>query len=362
VPQPPEFRLPGVSAALWATALIGTLYLVVGVVNDLRRRRSIVVNGRMQANLANVLFRGEEEAAQAAELLARAPRTALLDMIQRVATDFAGDADGRLRNLVATAGLIRPIRRLLSSRSWRRRAQGAALAGLLPEADPLRVVLLKDSNPTVRARAAESLARADIGALAHDLVEMLDDPSAAVRFAAQQALLRGDTRAVAPLLEYLASDDRPGTRWALEIAANLPDPRLMPEIERHTHSVHAENRAVATRALGRWVPDVTALAERLDDEAPEVRATAAEAAATAGAESLCAHVGRLLRDQHWPVRKAAGTALSNLGSPGSMTLRIHLDDDDAYARDMARQMLATIDARHNRLHGNLTTERTEPTR
>ncbi len=356
MPQPPDFRLPGLLTAVWITVGVGVLYLLIGAINDIRRRRYVGVHDRMQANLATVLFRGEEEAALAAEQLARAPRTALLDMIQRVATDFSGDADVRLRNLVAAAGLTRPIRRLLSSRSWRRRAQGAALASLLPEADPLRTVLLTDPNPTVRARAAESLERSDIGALAGDLLEMLDDPSAAVRFAAQQALLRGDTPTVVPLLEYLESDSRPGTRWALEIAANVPDPRLMPAIERHTQSADPKNRAVATRALGRWVSDLTALADRLDDEAPEVRATAAEATATAGAESLCAHVGRLLRDQHWQVRKAAGTALSNLGSPGSMTLRIHLDDDDAYARDMARQMLATIDARHNRLHSNRGTE------
>lgn len=345
----PDIGASALVLGLAVTASLATAYVILGAVHDVFRKHRAKVRAGVQRDLATIMFRGDQEAAEAARRLARGPRTVLFDILQRLAADLVGDADRRLRDLATSAGLSQPIRARLHSRSWRRRAQGAALASLLPEGDPSRVLLLRDPHPVVRARAAESLGYTDVEDHTELLIELFDDPSPSVRFAAQQALMKADAAIVPALKRYLEGPDRPGTVWALEIVAHFPDPRLVAVIQRHAQSGVAHHRAVATRALGPWLTDLSVLTDRLADEDAEVRATAATAAATAGADSLAAQIGRLLRDQSWRVRQAAGLALSAMGPAGSMTLRMHSEDADLYARDMAQQMLATIEARSDDL-------------
>jgi hypothetical protein len=46
-----------------------------------------------------------------------------------------------------------------------------------------------------------------------------------------------------------------------------------------------------------------------------------------------------LRDSAWRVRRAAGLALRSIGAPGTLFLRRALKGDDAFAADMAQQVL-----------------------
>lgn len=347
--RPPAPPVPGLVIACVITGAVMAAYVAAGWAHDRVVRRRKRAAERIESALSTILFQGEAEAAAAAELLDGGSRRVLLDMIQRLANDLSGDADARLRKLVATIGLAQPIRGLIGSRQWRRRVQGAALATLLPETDPARVGLLHDPHPTVRARAAESLEAADAVAQVDVLLALLDDDVHAVRFAAQQALLRNDSRVVPALEAYLMEADGDGVVWALEVAANLPDPRLIPAIQRHLRSLDPTRRAIATDAIVPWLDDAELLVELFGDEDPEVRATAARAAGTASAELLAAHVGRLLRDAVWEVRHQAGQALATMGPTGTMVLRIHLDDPDPYARDMAALMLDTLAARDGSL-------------
>ena len=343
-------RLPGFTAAAFTAILLvvvflGVVYVFWGWLRDRSRARRRRILEWAQVDLLVVLFHADADAACAADRLAGVPGHLLLDLIQRLASDLSGDADQRIRKLVRTAGLTRQIRSRLRSRSWRRRAQGAALAGLLPDGDPLRMALLNDPYPVVRARAAESLAESDVVGHVNRLVELLDDDVQAVRFAAQQALLRSDARIVPALREYLSSPESPGIVWALEVAANLPDPRLIPAIRQHMGSPDPRRRAIATEAIVPWLDDPGILVERLRDADADVRATAARAAGAAKAELLAAHVGRLLSDEAWSVRQQAGLALATMGPAGIMTLRVHLEDPDPYARDMAALMLDTVSIR-----------------
>lgn len=348
--RPPALPLTSLMNGALLTSVFVVIYLGVGLTVDVRRRRLAAMRGRIQADLALVLLSDDTDAAGAADRLTKMPRTLLFDMVQRLSSDLSGDADTRLRTLVSSSGMARDIRSRLHSRSWRRRAQGAALAPLLPDGDPDQILLLGDPSPTVRARAAESVNETEIAGHVDMFIALLDDPNSAVRFAAQQALLKADARIVPALDKYLTSADGPGARWALEVAANFPDPRLVPAIRQHVRSSDPKRRAMATRALGPWLTDYALLEELFEDDDEDVRATAAMTAAAISAEVLAGSVGRLLRDEAWAVRRAAGLALSNLGPAGSMTLRVHLQDDDRYAREMAQQMLATIDARFNDLH------------
>ena len=340
--RPPGFPLIDLTPLLVFTAVMIVTYVFVGWLHDLASARRRRITKRAEVQLSLLLFRPDVEAAQAANRLGGAPRNLLLDMVQRLASDLSGDADRRLRTFVVSAGLVRRIRRRLRSRSWRRRAQGAALGSLLPTGDPLRTVLLDDSHPVVRARTAEGLNASDAVACVDRLIELLDDEVPAVRFAAQQALLRSGARVVPALEQYLSRADGPGIVWALEIATNLLDPRLVPAVRRHLASPDPRRRAGATEAIVPWLEDPSVLIDLFSDPDPEVRATAARAAGLTQAEHLAAHVGRLLRDSDWDVRQQAGLTLAAMGPAGLMTLRIHLDDPDPYARDMAVLMLDTL--------------------
>jgi len=340
--MPLTFPVSGLGITLIATAALAIAYLAGGFAHDVLRRRHLQAAESAAVDLAVVLFGDEIAAGVSAEALAKAPKTMLLDMVQRLAVDLDGESDDRLRKLVSATGHGRPIRRRLQSRSWRRRAQGAALASLLPQDDPLRVMLLRDPHPMVRARAAESLEKTDVVANAGRLIELLSDDVDAVKFAAQQSLLRADARIVPNLCTYLTEETGAGLDWALDVAANIPDARLVPALETHCHSPDPRRRSLAIAAIAPWLDDLGPLADALADESALVRATAAESVGAIRAQTLAAKVGRMLADQTWTVRREAGLALGAMGPAGLMTLRIHLDDADPYAQDMARQILDTV--------------------
>ena len=327
-------------------ASMAALFVVLGLSLDVARWRARRRRDRIHATLARVLLADEAGAEAAGERLARHRPATIIPLIQRLAADLDGEALERLRALVASAALDRHIRGRVRSRRWRRRAQGAGLASLLPHGDPARTALLDDPHPLVRARCAEALASVDAGACAPRLVELLDDEVDAGKFAAQGALIHAGALAVDTLAEYLENGNDDGVRWALEVAANTPDPKLIPGIRRHLDGPDPERRAIATRALAIWADGVAELRGQLEDDDPQVRAAAADAVALAGAEELAANVGRLLGDRSWIVRERAGRSLASMGPTGVMTLRIHLDDEDDYARDMARQVLDTLGVVH----------------
>lgn len=331
--------------ALSVLATFAVCYLSTGFLLDVTRRRRQKRRRRLQESLAAVLFRPVPEAAVAAERLARGGQRTLFDLLQRLAVDLNGEADRRLRILVAMTGLDSRIRRRIRSRSWRSRAQGAALASLLPVGDPVRLALLHDRNDLVRARAVEAMEADDVADNADLVTALLDDHSRAVQLAARGALLRAGTSVVPAVGQHLSVLDRTGTAYALEVAANLADPRLVPVIELHARSPRAQCRALAAKALGPLAAGSSALTDLLGDPSAEVRAAAAMAIGYGGVERRAADVGRLLRDRSWSVRQAAGEALATVGPTGIATLRVYAEDRDAYARDLARQVLATLDAR-----------------
>lgn len=327
--------------------VLAATYLVTGLFVDTARALSARASTRARGQLATVLVSDEQAAAVAAERLARTSAAVLIPLIQRLAADLDGQADDRLRRLVGSTGLAGRIGRRSKSRRWRRRAQAAALAPLLPQDDPRRRHLLRDRHPMVRARAALHLENDDAVEEADQLLRLLGDPSPAVRFAAQQALLRSDGRIIEPLRVFLA-DEQPGVGLALEVAANMADPRLHREVRILAGSSNPDRRALATAALDAEPEGIALLHEALADEHPAVRVAAAAAAHSLGDVSLCPDLGERLSDRSWEVRLEAGRALAALGPVGALTLRHHVFDRDPYARDMARRTLDDIEAHEGR--------------
>ena len=113
-------------------------------------------------------------------------------------------------------------------------------------------------------------------------------------------------------------------------------------VERRLREGDAEQRVAAARALGRLRAEdcATSLMGALQDEVWQVRAQAAWALGqTKAAVALLALPARLT-DPAWWVRHHAAYALKEFGSEGRRELkRIAHGSPDAYARDMAREVL-----------------------
>jgi HEAT repeat protein len=81
------------------------------------------------------------------------------------------------------------------------------------------------------------------------------------------------------------------------------------------------------------------LIELLEDDDPSVRAAAAQGLGRMQHWKAASLLSSRLRDSAWRVRRAAGLALRSIGAPGVLFLRRALKEDDAFAADMAQQVL-----------------------
>ena len=335
---------------LGSWGLVGVMtivYLVSGAINDFVVNRRRAAREEVLEVLSIVLFETDSEASAVHERVLELQRGPLLAVVQSLAVDLDGLANQRLHQLVRSTGLEKFIRSRAESRRWRVRMQAAQLNHLVTHPDFDRESLLQDRNSLVRARTAESMSADHAAEHLDRLLELLSDPSPAVRISAQYSLLRAGDRAVPGLLEHLSDDDDPMVLQALEVAANLPDPRLVEALSDRAESPNAGIRAMAAKVLGNGSGSVAVdvLYRLLSDEDSEVRATSIESLARLEVTSAVTRIGRCLSDVSYRVRRATGLALDELGPSGRLVLRRHLEDPDQFARDMARQVLDSASAR-----------------
>ena len=331
----------------WALAIaLFALYIATGWFRDARAAIVARQEARVLEVLSVLLFENDAEAEKVHAEASKLPTGPLLAVVQTLAVDLDGQARGRLQSLVRINGLEKSIRRRVRSRRWRIRGQAAQLQYLVTHPDHDRSVLLRDKHPLVRARAAESLTANQAAEQVDELMDLLEDDAIVVRMAAQDAVLQAGARAVPALLDRLQLG-KANALQALQVAANLPDARLTNALDDYAHSTDVDRRRLAAEALSHGGGEATAqILERLAvDEEESVRIAAIDSLAVIRSYRSAAVVGRALADRAWPVRRAAGLALDELGAPGHMLLRRHLRDDDPFARDMARQMLDSIAAR-----------------
>lgn len=328
-------------AISWAAlALTILVYLVWGVKRDYVARIRTKRKAAVLPILSVLLFDSNEHAAGAFEQLAKTNRRILLDASQSLSLDINGEARERLQQLTRSTGLERSIRRRSKHRRWRHRVQAAQLHYLVTHPDFDRAPLLRDRHPLVRARAAEALTAEQAITHVEDLALLLGDSSLAVRMGAQVSLINAGSAAVEPLLRLLSESGTP-VADAMEVAANLPDARLVKALAKYADSEDARLREMTANALGGGIGlGAIELLQRLTaDVDADVRAAAITGLQRLDARESAAAIGALLADSEWRVRRAAGYALDGLGAPGQLILRRALDASDPYARDMARQVL-----------------------
>lgn len=316
------------------------LYVLTGLKRDfsahLRRRRT----EELLPTLSILLFDSNDKAGEAYELLAKVNRGVLLDVSQSLSLDINGEARQRLQQLARSTGLERSIRRRSKHRRWRHRVQAAQLHYLVTHPDFNRSPLLSDRHPQVRARAAEALTAEQAVIHVADLAKLLGDDSLAVRMGAQNSLISAGAAAVEPLLDLLGASG-PHVSDAMEVAANLPDTRLVKALAKYAHSTDARLREMTANALGggTGLGAIDLLHELIGDDEASVRAAAISALARLESRESVGIIGQMLADREWRVRRAAGYALDGLGAAGQLILRRALTHSDPYARDMARQVL-----------------------
>lgn len=312
---------------------------------------ALVLSGRARwidpriAHARHEIVKALSSAAPASEPLDATRRLSLyvrIHLFLELAPSLAGRQREILGELADRLGLLQRAVRLSRSRLETRRLFGARLLTGLGD-DPVMLDLFHDRSAVVRSQAAEWALYYPEGDALDRLVRLLADDSALCRFTAQDTLLRLGQAAVDPLVAFLGGDHPPAALEAgLKVAIGLADPRFLPVSLRLTHSSDAGVRHLATSLLARvgGAAAAATLVQLLDDDAPDTRAAAAAGLGRLGHWRAGPRVARLLREPSWDVRYAAGAALMRMGGPGELLLRRAVNDDDAFAADMARHILA----------------------
>ena len=261
---------------------------------------------------------------------------------------FAGLADAvedrqkqRLTQIAVEVGLIALAERWCGSRRWGQRLRGSRLLTLLGGGQGVVPALMNDPRPEVRAQAAQWVGAHPKAASIDRLLEMLTDPETLCRFTVKDALLRVGRPAIEPLLRQLSVSSGTLAAEVLELAVGIADSRFLQPALELCRSPHAATRAGAATLVGAigGSQATVALMGLLGDPDADVRSAAAAALGRLAHWPAAGALAGSMSDPAWTVRQAAALALRAFGATGILLLRKTLDADDAFAREMARQVL-----------------------
>jgi HEAT repeat protein len=272
------------------------------------------------------------------EALSALPSERRMGLFVAFAPSLAGPEREALSAAARELGVLARAERRCGSALWRRRLHGARVLSLLGGGDHAVPPLLDDPRPEVRAQAAEWAAGHPEEPIVARLVAMLEEPGRFTRYTAMDSLIRLGGATSGPLGRAIEGG---AGRDALEVAARVADPRLAAAARSRAGDPDPTVRAWVARVLAAVGGEAHAavVGDLLDDEDPDVRAAAAVALGRLGHWPAAPRLAERLRDPAWRVRRDAAVALRTLGDPGRLMLERALRDDDAFARDMARQTL-----------------------
>ena len=261
--------------------------------------------------------------------------------MEEIAPHVRGGQQESLTRLARAVGLEKYVERMCQSRRWWRRLYGCRLATVLDLAGDVVPPLLDDRNSRVRAEAAVWAGGHPQPGLIQILLKLLDDEASLVRFASQDALLRTGRPAVPSLATFLSKRSGPGIDLALRVAAGLPEHEFEePALRLSRHNTAHTRAGAATLLAGLGGNRATGqLSRMLSDPAVQVRSAAAAGLGKLGHWPAATALAAIMTDSSWLVRREAALALGRLGSPGRLMLRRTLGSPDAFAADMARQVL-----------------------
>lgn len=327
-------------------AELGLLLLAVGVYFAhglwlfLTQKRALRQMTAARDSLAHLITRGRVNVEEI-EALRQIPRDVQLMAFLEISRSLTGTGKERLRFVAGEVALLDRARKLCESRRWTRRLRGARLLARMDVADPIVEKLLADPHPAVRAQAAEWAAAHPSPTVISAMLTMLADPATQARFAVQDALLRMGAIIAEPLAAFLETHSGPPAESGLRVAESLAETRFLPAALRLSASEDAGVRVAATNLLGAIGDPASAerLTVLLKDSDGRVRAAAAHGLGRMQHWQAASLLAVSLRDSAWRVRRDAALALRAIGAPGTLFLRRALKGDDAFAADMAQQIL-----------------------
>lgn len=207
--------------------------------------------------------------------------------------------------------------------------------------------LLDDPRPEVRAQAIDWVAENPDPVLIDRLLDLLGQDAPGGLLPVTDALVRIGRPCLESLTRFLTERRGSALREGLAVAVVLADAKMLRPALVASTDADPHIRALATTlvaALG-GADAADRLVELLDDCAPEVRTMAVRGLGRLEYWPAAARVARSLRDPAWAVRSEAALTLRTLGTTGLLLLQRALGDDDAFARDAARQVLDLPGAR-----------------
>ena len=325
---------------------IGLLILAVGVFFMhglwlfLTQKRGLRQMATARDSLAKLLTRGTVSVEEI-DVLRQLPRDVQVMAFLEISRNVTGAGKERLRFVAGEVSLIDRARKLCESRNWTKRLRGARLLARMDVADPILEKLLADPNPAVRAQTAEWAAAHPSPTVISAMLGMLADPATQARFAVQDALLRMGSIIAQPLAAFLETHSGPPAENGLRVAESLAETRFLPAALRLSASEEAGVRIAATNLLGSIGDSTSAgrLTDLLKDSDSHVRAAAAHGLGRMQYWQAASQLSETLRDSTWRVRRDSALALRAIGAPGVLFLRRALKGNDAFAADMAQQIL-----------------------
>jgi hypothetical protein len=302
------------------------------------RHRSRTERGR--ALLADAIS-GRGTTSEGAEAFARLPWTVQQELLHEFGESLSGGGRRHLAALGIAAGCARRAEAMCRSWWWWDRLAGARVLTALDVDRAVMRPLLRDPSGVVRAQAFVWAAGRDDGAVIDELVSRLSDPERLCRFTVQDSLLRLGRLSAPSLARFLADPSRPGIVDGLRVARGIAVPSLLAPVTALAAHADADVRAGVAAVLGAIGGEAAqaTLVVLLDDHSADVRATAARSLGEQGAWTTSSALLRMLGDTAWPVRRECALALRRMGGVGHLTLRKALAGNNAFAADMARQVL-----------------------
>lgn len=211
---------------------------------------------------------------------------------------------------------------------------GAPAPGPLAKLEPLNKHERQGSDSSRAARVAA-------------LVTALKDTDPGVRAAAADALGRLDDKSAGSALAALLSDPSPEVQEkAIMALAELEDPRAVPGLEKLLASSDSDTREQAASRLGdlELTTAPAALINALKDPSADVREAAANSLGNIEDQKSVPALVPLLNDPAKDVQEAAVNALHNIGGQVAMQALIGaLKSNNAQVRRMAAEALGDRD-------------------
>ena len=281
--------------SIMALIVLGLLTTGVVVLHssvvDARSRRLAPAVEEARRILAASLSAGSVPSDHDLSRLLSLPRDRLISLVGEVSRSFRGERGEVIRRLARELDIVNRGFRLVASRLWWRRLEGARLLTLFDEARTVRQALLEDPHPLVRAQAAEWAWTSAKPDEIRTLVALLDDPDGLVRYSARDALIRLGPAAARRWPKTSPGRPGPVPVALLEVAGAINDPRLLPGALRLVSDDHPRTRELAARLLGSLggAEAIDEMADLLDDSDPAVRSAAAPAAWASWATGRSAH-------------------------------------------------------------------------